>query len=71
MLALCFSHQLVNKAYGGKVGNADYGFIFGADKIEFRKSERLPEEFRRLVEKHKGKEETLRWNLLQSHNDEV
>jgi GMP synthase-like glutamine amidotransferase len=70
-LAICFSHQLINKAYGGKVENAGCGFIFGTDQVKFQESEMFPVKFRAVVDKYRDDKGNLEWNLLQSHYDEV
>lgn len=65
LVAICFSHQLVNKAFGGTVERTESNFVFGSDSVQF-KDHILANEMLPCLPKA-----GTTWKLLESHRDEV
>ena len=69
LVGLCFGHQLICKAYGGKIGKVKKGFVFGADDITFA-MDKIPKAIKDVFLKHVHKD-AYNMTLLESHGDEV
>ena len=65
LVAICFSHQLVNKAFGGTVERTESNFVFGSDSVQF-KDHILANEMLPCLPKA-----GTTWKLLESHRDEA
>ena len=69
LVGLCFGHQLICKAYGGRIRKVKNGFVFGADDITFD-IDKIPETVKDAFLEHLHKD-TYNMTLLKSHGDEV
>ena len=68
VVAVCFSHQLVNKALGGKIGKNQNGdFVWNAESVKLTEDASKHPFFKHLKDESDGKS----FKLYESHGDSV